>query len=224
MYAIFFRTIFLYVFITVVIRLMGKRQVGELEMSELVTTLLLSQIASLPIEEPEIPIPHVILPVLFIVAVEIVITFAKSRINCLKRIFEPRPSFLIDRGRIDQREMAKMRITIGELLSEVRQQGYRDVGEVYYAILEENGKFSIIPRSDCEPVTPRDLGHTPRETGCALPIIQDGVIDKEALAHVGRGEEWLCEICRERGTLPSEVFLLTMDDSGSILLTEKEKK
>lgn len=224
MYAILFRTLILYVLITVVIRLMGKRQVGELEMSELVTTLLLSQIASLPIEEPEIPLPHVILPVLLIVASEIMITFAKSRLNFLKKIFEPKPSILVNRGRIDQKEMAKMRITIGELLSEVRQQGYRDIGDVYYAILEENGKFSIIPTSDREPLTPGDLGKSKKEPGCALPLIADGEIDKDNLSHMGKSEAWLREVCRARGKLPEEIFLMTMDDRGEIALTEKEKK
>ena len=98
MYSILFRTLFLYVLITVVIRAMGKRQVGELEMSELVTTLLLSQIVSLPIEDPSIPLSHVLLPVLIIVTVEIITTYLKGRVNILKRVFESRPSILIFRG------------------------------------------------------------------------------------------------------------------------------
>ena len=223
MYAILFRTLILYVLLTLVIRLMGKRQVGELEMSELITTLLLSQIASLPITEPEIPLPYVILPVLLIVATEIVITFAKSRINLLKPIFEPKPSVIVNRGQIDQKEMAKMRITIGELLSEVRQQGYRDLCDVYYAILEENGKFSIIPKCESEPPSAGDLGKAAQESGCALPLISDGVIDRENLRHMGKGEGWLYEICRERGAEPRDVFLLTMNDCGKITLTKKEK-
>ena len=146
MYAILFRTLILYILITLMIRAMGKRQVGELEMSELVTTLLLSQLVSLPIEDPEIPLLHVVLPVILIVGFEIVITFLKGRLNFLKRIFEARPSILINRGVIDQGELARIRLTVDELLSEVRQQGYRDVGDIYYAILEENGKFSLIPK------------------------------------------------------------------------------
>jgi uncharacterized membrane protein YcaP (DUF421 family) len=125
---------------------------------------------------------------------------------------------------IDQKEMGRMRITIGELLSEVRQQGYRDIGDVYYAILEENGKFSIIPKSDNEPLTARDLGKSRCEIGCALPLIADGVVDKDNLRHMGKGEGWLYSVCRERGTEPRDVFLLTVDDRGRITVIGKEKK
>ncbi len=224
MYAIVFRTLFLYILVTVVIRAMGKRQVGELEMSELVTTLLLSQLASLPIEDPEIPIFHVVLPVLLIVSFEIVITFAKSRVNFLKRIFEQKPSILVDRGEIDQAEMGRMRITIGELLSEVRQQGYRDLDDIYYAILEENGKFSLIPKSAKEPLSTGDAGKAKGEAGCAFPLISDGVVDTDTLRRFKKSEDWLRALCKKRGTTPEEVFLLTIDEEGKTSLIPKEAK
>ncbi len=224
MYAILFRTLILYILITVVIRAMGKRQVGELEMSELVTTLLLSQLAALPIEDPEIPLPHIFLPVLMIVSIEIVITFSKSRINFLKKIFESRPSILIDRGRIDQRELGRMRLTIEELMSEVRQQGYRDISDIYYAILEENGKFSLLPRTECEPLTLGDAEKHSAEKGYALPLIADGVIDFDTLKRMKRDEGWLREVCAREGVCPEEVFLLTLDEAGSVAVVKKEEK
>ena len=224
MYTILFRTLILYVTVTVMIRAMGKRQVGELEMSELVTTLLLSQLAALPIEDPEIPLFYVLLPVVLIVTIEIVITFLKSRVNPLKKIFESKPTVLIDRGRIDQSELLRMRLTIEELLSEVRQQGYRDIGDIYYAILEENGKFSLLPRCDCEPITPRDLGKSAKECGYAFALVADGVIDREALRRAKRGEEWLRSVCALSSTTPEELFLFTIDDAGNYALTRKEKQ
>lgn len=224
MYAILFRTLILYILITVVIRAMGKRQVGELEMSELVTTLLLSQLASLPIEDPEISLSHVFIPILLIVSTEIVITFLKGRVNLLKRIFEARPSILIDRGVIDQKELLKVRVTLGELLSAVRQQGYRDIGDIYYAILEENGKFSLLPRSECEPPTMRDLGKGVRESGFAFPLISDGEIDIDTLTRMGRTEEWLRSVCRSHGVEIPDIFLLTLDQAGEVRITKKEEK
>ncbi len=224
MYAILFRTLFLYILITVVIRLMGKRQVGELEMAELVTTLLLSQLASLPIEDPEIPILHVVVPFLLIASFEIIITFLKGRINILKRFFEAKPSFLIRNGVIDQRELLRVRLTLEELLSEVRQQGYRDIGDIDYAILEENGKFSLIPRAAKEPLTPSDLGMNAEEAGCALPLIADGVIDRTMLNECGKEETWLRAVCAERGIAPEEIFLLTMDHNGKLSIVGKEKR
>ncbi len=224
MYAILFRTLILYILITVVIRAMGKRQVGELEMSELVTTLLLSQLASLPIEDPEIALSHVFIPILLIVATEIVITFLKGRVNILKRIFEARPSILIDRGVIDQKELLRVRLTLGELLSAVRQQGYRDIADIYYAILEENGKFSLLPRSECEPPTMRDLGKGVREEGCAFPLIADGVIDSDTLCRMGKTEEWLRSVCHSKGADVEDIFLLTLDNAGEVRITKKEAK
>ncbi|MBO7292919.1 MAG: DUF421 domain-containing protein [Clostridia bacterium] len=224
MYAILARTVLLYVLVTVAIRAMGKRQVGELEMSELVTTLLLSQLATLPIEDPEIPLAYVTLPLFLIVSFEIVITFLKSRVNFLKKIFESRPSILVDRGVIDQAELGRMRITVDELLSEVRQQGYRDIREIEYAILEENGKFSLLPRMETEPPTRADTGMSVAETGCAFPLVADGVIDRDLLHRIGRDEAWLREVCRQEGTAPEELFLMTVDDTGAVSLTRREPK
>ena len=224
MYAILFRTLFLYVLISVVIRAMGKRQVGELETSELVCTFLLSQLAALPIEDSEIPLAHVLLPILLIVTLEILVTFLKSRVNFLKRIFASRPSILIDRGRIDQKEMGRMRLTVEELMSEVRQQGYRDIRDIYYAILEENGRFSLLPRTECEPPSLRDEDRHPRERGCAFALVCDGVIDRAALGRMKKDEAWLRAVCRREGTRPEDLFLLTVDETGEVSLTRKEKQ
>ncbi len=223
MFTLFFRTLLIYIIITLVIRLMGKRQVGELDMSELVTTLLLSQIASLPIEEPEIPLLYFVIPVFLIVATEIVISYLKGRFNFLKKIFETRPTLLICRGKIDQAEMMRMRITIEELLSEVRQQGYASLSDIYYAIFEPNGKFSLLPKADSAPLTPKDCAIKVSERGCAFPLICDGDIREDNLRKAGRSEAWLEKICKEKGCLPSEVFLLTVDDEGTLCFVKKEK-
>lgn len=224
MYTILFRTFFLYILITLVIRGMGKRQVGEIEMSELVTTLLLSQIVSLPIEDPAIPLAHVVLPVLLIVCTEILITFLKGRFNFLKRVFENKPTVLIDKGTINQRELLRVRITLSELLGEVRRQGFRDIGEIYYAFLEENGQFSLLPRADASPLTPKDMGKTPKETGYAMAVIEDGVIQEENLKLVNKDRKWLAKACQRRGVTEEEIFLMTVDESDSISLVRKEER
>lgn len=223
MYSILFRTLILYVLITVVIRAMGKRQVGELEMSELVTTLLLSQIVALPIEDPSIPLSHVLLPVLIIVTVEIITTYLKGRVNILKRVFESKPSVLIFRGVIDQTELLRVRLTIEELLSEVRRQGFRDIDEIYLAVLEENGQFSMIPKKSAEPPSATDIGLTPAECGCALPLVCDGVIDRDNLRRMGQDEAWLSARLAERGVCREQVFLMTLDDAGCVRITKKEE-
>ncbi len=223
MLAILLRTALIYLIISAVIRVMGKRQVGELEMSELVTTLLISQLASLPIEDPEIPLLHVTVPLLLIAAAEIIITFLKGHINFLKKIFEARPSILIDRGKINQKELLRMRLTIEELMSEVRQQGYRDIQDIYYAILEENGKFSLLPRSDAEPLTPKAIGKQVSEVGYSHSVVSDGIIDRKMLSYIGRDEVWLRAVCEKEGTKPELVFLLTVNERGETNLIKKEE-
>lgn len=223
MFTLFFRTLLIYILITIVIRLMGKRQVGELDMSELVTTLLLSQLASLPIEEPEIPLLYVVIPVFLIVATEIVISYLKGKFNFLKKIFEAQPTLLICRGKIDQKEMMRMRITIEELISEVRQQGYASLGDIYYAIFEPNGKFSLLPKADKAPLTPKDCKIKVNESGCAFPLICDGEIQQDNLKMAGKNDLWLQKICKEKKCPPNEVFLLTVDDEGTVYFVKKER-
>ena len=223
MYSILFRTIILYVFITLVIHGMGKRQLGELEMSDFVTTILLSQIISLPIEDPSIPLTHVILPILTIVSLEIMATFLKGKFNPLKRIFEAKPTFLAEHGVINQRELLRVRITLDELLSEVRQQGYGDIADIDYIILEESGKFSILPRAAKAPPTAEELSLAPKERGYALPIVCDGVLNTENLARMGHDRAFVDRLLRVQGIGLADVFLLTVDAEGGTALTRKEK-
>ncbi len=224
MYTVFFRMLIIYVLITAMLRLMGKRQVGELEMSDLVATLLLSELAAQPIEKPDIPLFHAVIPVLLIVSVEIIITFLKTKVNFLKRIFEGKPSLLIDRGRINQKELARTRLSIDELLSELRIQGYGNPEDVYYAILEESGKISVLPRADKQPLTPSDTKTEVSEKGLSLPLISDGSIQPKNLERMKKDEAWLCRECKKKSCTPEEVFLLTLDDAGGVNLVKKESR
>ena len=224
MYVIFFRTFIIYIMMTVLLRLMGKRQVGELETSELISTLLLSDIATLPISNPDIPLLYALLPIFLIVGFEIIITYSKNKINILKRVFDYKPSFLIDKGKLDQREMEKMRISIQELLSQLRVQEISDIDEVYYAILEENGKLSVIKKSKSSPPTSEDLGIQVSEKGLAHTLIIDGIYNMETIEKIGINKERVDKICKEQNCRAEEVFLLTQDDSGKVNIIMKEKE
>ena len=136
MISLLFRTLLIYLFLTMILRLMGKRQVGEMEISELVTTLLLSEIAALPMEDTDIPVLHALVPILAIVALEIIITYLKTKWNPLKKIFESQPVFLIRRGVLNQTELERNRISVNEFLGELRMQGVSVLTDAYYAILE----------------------------------------------------------------------------------------
>ena len=213
MFSIFARVIIIYFLITLVLRIMGKRQVGELELSELVTTLLLSEIAALPVDDPDIPFSHAVIPMLLIFTLEIVVTYLKTKCNPLKRIFESKPVFIIEKGRINQKELAKNRISIGELMGELRIQGITDIYDAYYAILEQNGKLSVVKRNPSQTPDP-GLSHT---------LIADGEINEVAMQHLNMTKDDIISLCTSLGAPVKQVFLLLKDDAGTIRFVPKEE-
>ncbi len=214
MAALFFRTILIYFLLTLALRIMGKRQVGELEISELVTTLLLSEIAALPIDDPDIPLLHAVVPILLIFSIEIIITHLKSRWNPLKRIFESKPTFLIERGVLRQDELLKNRITVSEFISACRIQGVSDIFNIYYAILEQDGKLSVMQRAKAGE----------EECGIAHPLILDGEIEEETVTKLGLSREQLDGICLAEGADAKDLFLLQIDDAGAVKSIKKNIK
>ena len=213
MISLFFRTFLLFAFLTLMLRLMGKRQVGEMEVSELVTTLLLSEIAALPMEDTDFPVLYAIVPILVIFSFEVIITFLKTKWNPLKKLFESKPVFLIKRGVLDQKELGKNRISLGELLSELRIQGISTYGDAYYAILEQNGKLSVVKRAKPDE-TEKGISHT---------LVSDGKLSKEAMKDLGLTEETVLALCRAEGATPEEIFLLLRDDAGTVTCIKKEE-
>ena len=224
MTVILFRTILIYLILSIVLRCMGKRQVGELELSDLVVTLLLSEVAALPIADHNMPLANGLFPVLLILSLEIISTFLKNKIPLLKKLMEGKPRILICRGRLDQNELGRMRLSIEEFLGECRLQGYDDLSDIYYAILEQDGKLSIIPRAEKQPLRAEDVQIKQTEHGLAHPIILDGRINTNHLRMIGKNERWLEKECASRGLRPQDVFLMTADDVGEITIYPKEKK
>ena len=222
MSTIFFRTVIIYILLSVVLRLLGKRQVGELEVSELVSTLILSELAALPIDDPDIPLLYALIPISLILSLEIIVTFLKNKLPIFKSIFETRPSFLIERGVIRQDEMQKLRISVDELLGELRLQGYGDPADIYYAILEQNGQLSVIPRAEKSAPLREDLPIKITEEGMAHPLIIDGVIYEDSLNRVNKSKSWLVNTCKKKGYELKDVFLCTMNDAGDICIYKRK--
>jgi len=218
------RTAIMYVLISAVFRFLGKRQVGELEISDLITTLLLSEIATMAIDEPDIPLLYAIIPILLIACFEIIITYAKIRCNFIKRLFEETPMVLIRQGRICEKALASMRMTVDELLSECRLQGFGVLSEINYAILEQNGKLSILPFEANKPVTPSILGEKVEEAGIMHPIVVDGKIIKKELENASLCEADIHRICQRHDAKLADVLLCGMDDAGHITFFKKENK
>lgn len=209
MSSVLIRTVIIYLFLSFSIKIMGKRQIGELETGELISTLLISEVASLPIDNPDIPLSSAIFPILLIISMEILISFIKNKSNKLKRIIDGEPTFIIYKGRLNQNVLEENRISINEVLSEMRVLGVGDIAEVEYALLEQNGKLSVLKKSS------DNLAHT---------LIVDGEVNEEELKALGYDSQWLDARLKECGTRASEVFLMTVDDSGSINIIKEENE
>lgn len=203
------RAIIIYILLSFSLRIMGKRQLGELEVSELVSTLLVSEIASIPIDDPDIPLLNAIIPILLILSVEILLSSIKNKSEKMKSLIEGKPEYIIYKGRLLQRALKDNRISINELLSELRAQGVGNIEDVYYAAIEQNGNLSVIKRGE------ESLAHT---------VIIDGQIIEGNLMGLGYNEGWLKKKLNENHTKQAEIFLMTVTDEGEINIICKEKQ
>ena len=217
------RTIILYIFIIIGIRLMGKRQVGELEPSELVLSLIIADLASVPMQDYGIPLLTGILPILALLAMTMILSVLTMQSIRFRALLCGRPSVVIRRGEIDQGEMRRNRLTVDELLEELRCKGYADPATVKYAILETNGQLSVLPYANQKPPTAQQLQVSAEESGLPLVVISDGRLLEHNLRALGRDRKWLDQRLEERGCSGLEaVFLLLVDQTGSIYLARKD--
>ncbi len=224
MTTILLRTFIVYIFLICAMRLMGKRHLGELEVSELVGALLLSELASLPIEDPNVPISFAIVPIISITALEILSSIILIKFPRLKSLISSRPSILIKDGIIDQKELKKVRLSAEELLCELRQNEISELRDIAYAILEQNGKISIIPRISSKPPSCSELNIKTKEGGIMHILISNGYVNYYNMKAQGKTLEWLNKKISKKGcTKYNEVFLFTIDDADNINIIKKDE-
>jgi uncharacterized membrane protein YcaP (DUF421 family) len=223
MITVFFCTLLIYLMVTGAMRLMGKRQIGQLEVSELVTTFLLSEIATLPIENPDIPVLHAVVPVVTLLTLEVSMALLLSRSSRLRRKLEAPPSMLICKGRLDQKELLRNRLSVEELLAGLRQQGVSDPEEVDYAILEKNGQLSVILKEPYRPATVKDAGLSVGHEGMMHVLISGGTVNEYNLRLLGKDREWLDGVLKRKKARREDVLCLLCNDAGKIELLRKEK-
>lgn len=208
MASILIRTVIIYILLTFALKIMGKRQIGELDVGELITTLLISELATIPIDDPDLPLLNAVLPILLIFSLEIIISSLKNRSERLKRLLESSPVYIIYKGKLSERALVENRLSLNELLCELRLLNVKDISDVEYAILEQNGKISVFQKSDGA------ISHS---------LIIDTIILKDNLKRLGLSEEWIKRRLKERGAKIEEVLLMTLRDDGGISLIRKEK-
>lgn len=225
----FIRTIILYAILIVALRIMGKRQIGELQPSELAVTILISNLAAIPMQEPGIPLVGGVVPILTLVVCNSILSIISLKNRRLRRVITGKPSVLIKNGIIDQKEMRKNGFNIDDLLEELRMAGYLSVKEVAYAICETNGKLSVFPTSENKPATAGMLNLEAEDNGIPVTVISDGLIATNALKSIGKDLNWLEKKIKSSGFKPENIFLMTVAKNNDILmipktLNSKEKK
>ncbi|MBT9684995.1 DUF421 domain-containing protein [Pseudoflavonifractor sp. MCC625] len=221
----FLRTIILYLLIIIGIRLMGKRQVGELEPSELVLALIIADLAAVPMQDLGIPLLAGIVPILTLLSLTMVISMLNLRSIRFRALLCGRPSIVVEDGVIVEHELRRNRFTLDELMEELRLQGVTDLSTIRYAILETNGQLSVLLRAEELPLTPRQMGQQPEDAGLPLPIINDGRIMERNLQARGLSREWLThQMAQHNITRVQDVFLLSVDEAGGVYFLAKEAR
>lgn len=216
------RTLILYFLIMTGLRLMGKRQIGELEPSELVLTMMISDLATVPMQDFGIPLLAGVIPIVTLLALSLLLSQLSLLSLRFREVICGTPVLLIRNGVLQQEAMRKNRYTIDELLEQLRGQGCLSIEEARYAVLENSGQLSVLPWARQKPPTAEELGLTPEEDALPLILINDGRVLRKNLRRCGRDEAWLRSVLKKEGHPASQIFLLTVDSAGKTLCVPKE--
>ena len=219
----YLRTVALYLVLILVIRLMGKRQIGEMEPSEFVVTMLVANLASIPMQEVGVPLYAGVIPILTVLAMELVLSALALRSVRLRRWLCGKPVILIENGKILRENLLKTRVTLDELSGHLREKDVLDVSTVQYAILETNGNVSVFVWPEEKPAAAGEAGIPVKKQLLPVTIIGDGHIYEENLKKAGRNLPWLEKALKKRGATVEETWLFTVDAGGNEVWYGKEK-
>ncbi|MGI6254548.1 MAG: DUF421 domain-containing protein [Acutalibacter sp.] len=218
------RTMLMYGAILVAVRVMGKRQISQLQTSELVVTLLISELAMLPIQEGGQPLWTGLLPMGVLVLCELLVSLAMLKSSKFRQLVCGSPTVVIQRGQILQKEMRRLRLTTEDLLEQLRQNGVFYLEDVAWAIIETNGMMSVIRRPEEDPVTPHQLQLKADPAVLEVSVISDGEVSLHSLQLCGKDKDWLDRRLREQGVAIQDVFLMTARTDGKWRIIQKPSK
>ncbi len=220
---VFIRTVILYFAILISMRIMGKRQLGEMEISEFIVAALIADLAATPLQDIGIPLLNGLVPIIIMFCLEIIIAGLNMRSVKLRKFTYGRPEIIIKNSKIDREAMKKNRFTLDELMQELRAQGLTDTSQVKYAVLETNGQLSIILKPEDQPATASQMGVQGDDASYAHIIINEGRILDNNLRLLGRDRRWLTnELKRQNLHSADEVYILTLSESGEVFCQGKE--
>lgn len=221
----FIRTIILYLLIVVALRIMGKRQVGQLEPTELVVTLMISDLASIPMGHVSIPLMHGVIPILTLIIAEATLSFINLKSRRFRKIMSGTPVVLIRNGKVFEEELERLRLNVDDLMEELRSNGNPDINEIEYAIFETNGSLSIIPKASTRPATPSDFDMNITYKGLPFMLVCDGKVNDNALRAFEKDEKWLEKQLKAKGADKlKEVLFASVDESGQFYMQKRGEK
>jgi uncharacterized membrane protein YcaP (DUF421 family) len=225
MLIVFIRSLLLYAVLAITIRIMGKRQIGQLQPFEFVIAVLIAELAGIPMSDTDIPLANGLVAILTLMISQVTLAYITLKSNKARGIICGTPSILIEKGRIMEEEMRRLRYNINDLIEQLRLKGYPNITDVDFAILETDGQLSVIPKPEKRPVVTQDLGIAAQYEGLPLSIVLDGHILKNDLKKLGLTVEWLSEQLKSAGYDDiSQVLFASIDDSGQLFVQGKLKK
>lgn len=218
----FVRAIIIYVIVLIVMRLMGKREIGQLQPFELAISIMIADLASIPMSDPGMPIFNGIVPILGLLCMHLVITVLNIKSVNIRKVTCGKPSILIYRGKIDENTLRKERFTVSELQERLRGKDVFNIGDVEYAILETSGEISVVLKPNKRTTTPEDFNIEPDYEGLPYDLIVDGKIMYDNLNKIGKDKNWLIKEVKKFKTIPEDVFIATIDGKGNFFCQKKE--
>ncbi len=224
MLIIFFRAILLYIFVLLVMRLMGKREIGQLQPFEFAISIMIADLATIPMADTGIPISNGLIPILGLLVMHLLISILNMKSIRAREIICGRPTILIYRGKIDEKALKRERFTINELEERLRGNNIINLGDVEYAILETSGQVTVIQKPEKRGTIPEDFNIVPDYEGIPYDLIIDGKIMEQNLKAIGKNIEWLKKQVAKFNMKPEEALVVTLDGKGQIFCQRKDKE
>ena len=224
MLATFFRSIIIYIIVLIVMRLMGKREIGQMQPFELAISIMIADLASIPMTDIGIPISNGIIPIMGLLVMHLVISVLNMKSGTLRGLICGKPTILIYRGKIDEEKLRAERLTLNELEEKLRSNNVMNLGDVEYAILETSGDISVIQKPNKRTTTPEDFNIMPEYEGISYDLVIDGKVMQDNLNKLNKSYEWLKTQTEKFQLKPEEALIVTVNGKGDIFCQKKQKR
>lgn len=223
-WALFYRTAILYLAVLIAVRIMGKREVGQLSAFDLVVAIMIAELAAMAMDKIDMPLHEGLVPIFTLVALEILLAYLSLKSHTIRSIVDGVPSVVIANGKIIEKELRKLRYNVSDLLGQLREKDVPNIADVQYAVLETSGELSVVLKGNRRPVTPEDLGLPVKYEGIPTPLIFDGHIHFKNLRGLHLDEAWLQSEVRKQGVARiADVLYASLDTDGKLYVSEKER-